>query len=230
MAYQSGPSQQASRCRLHEAKTRNFRNISAAFQKRQERVNLEVERCHQRSRTPGKLPRNSLSRMLVRGKEIKADRKQCPGHKHRSHRIPANRLLNDGRQPGMGDWGSADFIITGDRELGSLVARQLQNHKGEAQLKNDLQSDQAPKCVVISLLGRGKESCDQSNGDKAGCTGPESRKNRESYRPIKPKHLSYPVTNTCNPDAFNWRGASSGKPSDIQRPPEPRRQLARPEM
>src|ERR1017187_5470316 len=98
----------------------------------------------------------------------------------------------------MSNWGSADFIITGDGELSSFVAPQVPNCKGEAQLKNDLQSDQTPKCVVVSLLGRGKVSCDQGNGDKAGCAGPESRKNREPHCPIKPKHLSYPVTNTCN--------------------------------
>src|SRR5580692_11370295 len=96
----------------------------------------------------------------------------------------------------MGNGVSANFVVTRDRKLGSFVTRHLQNHIGEAQLKNDLQSDQASECVVISLLRGGKESCNQSNSDKAGCTGPESRKHRESYRPIKPKHPSYPVTET----------------------------------
>ncbi len=75
------------------------------------------------------------------------------------------------------------------------MARQLQNHEGETQLKDDLQSDQASKCVVVSLLGRGEEPCDQGNCDKASCTGPESRKNSESDRPINSKDFSYPVEN-----------------------------------
>src|ERR1035438_1473228 len=198
MMYQDGPSQQASCCRLHEAKTCNFRNISATFQKRQKRVKLEVECSHQRSRTPGQLPRDSLSRMLMVRKKIKASWKQCPGHNDRSQRIPANRLLNDGRQPGMGNGGSADFIITRDRQLGSFVTRQLQNYKGKTQLKNDLQSHQAAKCVVISLFRGRKEPCDQSNRDKASRTGPESSENRESYRPINPKHSSYPPAGMCD--------------------------------
>ena len=78
------------------------------------------------------------------------------------------------------------------------MTRQLQNYKGKTQLKNDLQSHQAAKCVVISLFRGRKEPCDQSNRDKASRAGPESSENRESYCPINPKHSSYPSAGMCD--------------------------------
>ena len=87
------------------------------------------------------------------------------------------------------------------------MACQLENHKGEAQLKNDLQGDQACKGVVIPLLGRGQESRDEGNGDKTSCTAPESCKDGESNRLIKPNDRSY--------DELNGSGATPWRPSDI---------------
>src|SRR5580704_814460 len=90
MACQSAPCQQTSRDRLHKAKTSNIRNISAAFQERKKRINLEVECRHKCGQTPGKTPKDRWSRMLVRGKEIKANRNQGRGQEYSRYRIPTN--------------------------------------------------------------------------------------------------------------------------------------------
>src|ERR1039458_3661855 len=113
MACQSAPRQQASCDGLHKPKTGNFRNISATFQKRQKRVNLEVECRHERGKTPGKTPKNRRSRMLVCGEEMKADGNQGRGQKHRSHRIPANRFLDYGCEPGVGNRIDRKSVVEG---------------------------------------------------------------------------------------------------------------------
>ena len=187
MACQSAPCQQASGNGLHRAKTGNFRNISAAFEKRKKRVNLEVECSHQSGKTPGKTPKDRLSRMLVRGKKVKANRDQGCGQEHRCDGIPTNRFLDYGSESGMSDWVSGNLVVNGDGEPGPLVTRHLQNHKREAQLKNHLYGDQASEGVVVSLLGRSEESRDQQNGYEACSTA------QNLASTVKPTARSSPI-------------------------------------
>jgi len=121
MAGQSAPRQQASRDGLHEPKAGNRRDISTPFQKRQQRVNLKIQCRHERGKTPGYTPGNRRSRMLVRGKEVKANGDESRGQKYRSHRIPTDRFLDYRSEPGVGDWVPGNLVVRRDGEPGSFV-------------------------------------------------------------------------------------------------------------
>ena len=65
-----------------------------------------------------------------------------------------------------------------------FVARHLENHKRKAQLKNDLQRNEAAKCVVIALLRRREETCNKSHCNQSRHARPAPGKNGEGYRPV----------------------------------------------
>src|ERR1700722_3901459 len=93
----------------------------------------------------------------------------------------------------MGDLVADDRTIILNLQVRSLMGGQLKDNEGEAQLEDDLQSDQAAERVVVALLGWGKKMSDKGYCNQPSCAGPSPGHDRIKDRPVDSNCQPYPI-------------------------------------
>ena len=167
MKRQRRPCQQTADGGLQETHARDVGHKSAAFEEREDGIELKSNGRGDGVCIPRNPPGDRLAALLMGRKEPGACGKQKDGQQNRCGRIPAYRFLKDRGEPTVRDRIAADVEIRRDGQVGSFVARHLQNHERKAELKHDLQRHQAAEGVVVALFGAGEKSRDEKDCNQA---------------------------------------------------------------
>ena len=92
-------------------------------------------------------------------------------------------------------------------EVGSFMRRYLEDDKGETKFKHGLESDKAPKCVIVTLFCRCQQTDDQQYCHHAAEALEQAAKDRECDSLIQPDGMEQPLQPAPfrNPPRSIWR-------------------------
>src|SRR5260370_5196326 len=176
---------------LGEAHAADLPDLPATFEKGKERIQQKQERGNEYGQGPGSMPGHRSSGG-VPGEEVWSQREKRNGQDDGGDEIPAQRLLEDGGEPRVCDGVAFDASIAMQREMSAFVRGHLQDHEGEAQLKDDLQRHKAEQCVVVPLLDRRQKPKDEQHGAGTAKNLRTARQHSKRNSPVQPKQMLNP--------------------------------------